>query len=805
MVEDLLTGLVNDFFSGGWRVAPFIRTPDGYIGVKAWPKRAATNQLELKALIDEHASKSSRVPLLGIVPPTGRYVVDIDTKNNPAAMQVWRDKVVEATGDIALAQPNFVVKTKSGGYHLYYSDGSDKKITSPTSVFSRDSGVDIRGYTGMVVAPSSIGTVEDWEPGQYVIIRGRPTDPLTVLPISKILGDSYDEADHFIKALLIDVNEALRNDTVGELHRHKLLPDSLIVPASNRDNILYRCARLCRLAGLSQDAANQFMSVIATRCETSPEEPLEHWLKLAGEKVRRVYGSESEMKLHSISSLYEELDNSGTVLLRNVAKSYYYFRHGSKLLRIEPRSMYSTDNIANVMQGIVITSDEDAIPAKKVISGYSPKEVAYNAAMYPKSNMPYFEFEGNRYVNTYYDPFATFEPVKAILDEARPYVERFMDLVKHITGYEAGDDVRLLNKLAWIIQRPYRKLPTGTIIYSHTRGSGKDVFMSLIREVVGRQYYMPISLSTLESQFTNVHEKIICTASEVQLQTNARGTKAAAAFMGRLKDMITAKSVSVNVKFQSPYTAPSFTNFFLLSNFELSSILEPSDRRFDVFHAAEEKMDQNLFGDLADISNDGVWLDRGANDQELRRHVVYSLRQTLLNYKVAMTFDREEATLNEVKKELIESQNPPAMDWMFNNLPTYFTEDVVMVACQFCPMRVTPDYVMKQLKEHFGPRLQPVFRPGAGKLRLNGAPKLESRSDGSGDSLMVLNFETKTSDPSARKYVMTFARLPRDADPSDSHIKMEMHRWYSNMVTLHYSSGRSLPQQKPGTDSAELI
>jgi hypothetical protein len=275
--------------------------------------------------------------------------------------------------------------------------------------------------------------------------------------------------------------------------------------------------------------------------------------------------------------------------------------------------------------------------------------------------------------------------------------------------------------------------------------------------------------------------------------------------MGRLKDMITAKSVSVNVKFQSPFTAPSFTNFFLLSNFELSSILEPSDRRFDVFHAAEEKMNQDLFGDLADISNDGVWLDRSPTDQDLRRHAIYALRQMLLNYKVSLTFDREEATLNEVKQELIASQNPPAMDWMFINLPMYFTDDIVMVACQFCPMRVTPDYVMKQLKEHFGPRLQPVFRPGAGKLRLNAAPKLEIRHDGSGDAVMVLNFDTRSSDPAARKYVMTFGRLPRDSNPSDQQIKMDMHKWYTSMVTLHYSSVRSLPQQKPGTDNAELI
>ena len=350
MSEDIQTNIVTEFFNGGWRVAPFIKTTEGYIGVKAWPKRAASNYAELQVLIEEQAAKSSKVPILGIIPSRGKYVVDIDTKKNLSALQLWKDKVVETYGNIALATPNLIVKTKSGGFHLYYSDGSDRQLHSPTSIFSKDSGIDIRGYTGMVVGPTAIGTTEDWQLGDYTIIKGRPSDPLTVLGLSKIIGEFYDETDTFIKQVLMQVNEALRNDNVNELNRYRLIPDSLIIPSSNRDNTLYRCARLCRLAGLSQDAAIQFMQHVAMRCETSPEEPAEHWVKIAIDKARRVYASDSELKLQTISGLYDELDNAGTVLLRGVSKSYYYFRHGSKLLRIDARSKYATENIGNVLR-----------------------------------------------------------------------------------------------------------------------------------------------------------------------------------------------------------------------------------------------------------------------------------------------------------------------------------------------------------------------------------------------------------------------------------------------------------------------
>lgn len=800
MAEDIQTNIVNEFFQGGWRIAPFIKTTDGYIGVKAWPKRAATNVGELQVLLDEQGAKSSKTPILGIVPSRGKYVVDIDTKKNSSALQLWKDKVIETYTDSKLAMPDLVVKTKSGGYHLYYSDGSDRQLHSPTSVFGKDSGIDIRGYTGMVVAPTSIGTEEDWQLGEYIIVRGRPTDPLKVLGLGKIIGESYDEVDGFIKTLLYQVNEALRNDGVPELKRYRLIPDSLIIPSSNRDNTLYRCARLCRLAGLSQDAALVFMQHISARCETSDEEPLEHWVKLGLDKVRRVYASESEMQLQAISSFYDELDNSGAVLLRGVAKSYYYFRHGSTLLRIEPRSRFAVDNIGNVLQGVSIRSEDGDLPAKKVIGGYHPRNVAYNAAMYPKSDLPFYDFEGNQYVNTYHDPFATFEPDPALMERAEPYVQAFIDFVKHITGYREGDDEYLLDKLAWIVQKPYRRLPTGTIIYSQTRGSGKDIFMGLVREIIGRQYYTTTTLKAMESEFVAFHDKVVCTASEVQLQANSRGTIAAASFMGRIKDIITAKTIQINEKFQQPYTAPIFTNFFLLSNFELSSILEPGDRRFDIFHATEEKFDQRRFGDLADLTNDGLWFERTAADRNLRTHCIFSLRRMLQDREVDAYFDREEAKLNEVKKELIESQSPPALEWLYHNLPSWFTEDVVMMACQFCPLRVSPEYAMKKLKEQYGAEMKTMYRQGRVIYRLNGSPRYEIRESGTG-RIPTLVCDVPTSDTKARKAVYTFQKL-QDVNPTDSAVRNHIQKWFNGMTARYYGNVTVLPNQKPegGTD-----
>lgn len=792
MTEDVFVSISHKFFSGGWRIAPFIKTSDGYIGVKAWPKRAATNQDELQKLIEERVgNRTNRRLVFGVVPPRGRYIVDIDTKKNASALQLWREKVVEFYGDINLATPNLVVKTKSGGFHLYYFDGSDKQIHSPTNVFGKDSGVDIRGFTGMVVMPTSVGTEADWVPGEYTIIRGDPVHPCTVLQLSKILGDRPDtSADDFVAHVLHQLNEALRNDMVPELHRHKLIPDELIIPESNRDNTLYRVARLCRLAGLTQDAAKVFMRYVAMRCEANANEPAEHWIKLAEDKVVRIYGDEREIQLGSIHQFFDELNNAGTVLLRGVAKSYYYFRHGSQLLRIPARTKYATDNIGNVLAGKSIDADDGPIPIKKVIGAYEPKDVAYSAAMYPKTDMPFFEYEGQVYVNTYHNPFAAFEPNPELLARAQEYVKIFEDYIHHITGGIDTDAEYLRQKLAWMVQKPYRRLPTATIIYSHTRGSGKDIFMSLVREVIGRSYYAPISIQSLESQFNSFHDKLLCVASEVQQQANARGTIAASSFMGRIKDLVTTKTVSVNEKFQQPYNAPIFTNFVLLSNFELSSLIEPSDRRFDVFHTTEEKLDQAKFGTLADVTNDGIWLDRTAADRDLRKHIVYGIRDYLLNVEISQQFDREEARLNQVKQELIEHQAPPGLQWLYHNLPPYFTDEVVIMAAHFSPVKVSPEYALKQLKEYFAADLRPVYRSAGYLHRLQNSPEIERRDDLQHGGMITLNFAGKQK---LRRSVYRFHSLTPGGVPGDEMLRQTMKRWYDDMTAKFYGALQKLP------------
>ena len=107
-------------------------------------------------------------------------------------------------------------------------------------------------------------------------------------------------------------------------------------------------------------------------------------------------------------------------------------------------------------------------------------------------------------------------------------------------------------------------------------------------------------------------------------------------------------------------------------------------------------------------------------------------------------------------------------------------------------MRVHPEYVMKQLKEHLGPAMLNVYR-GTQVYRMNGAPRLESRSD-SGRAQSVLNFN---SDSGHRKAVYYFKNSLRDSSTSDPALRLELRKWYDTMVAKYYGNLGTLPGAKP--------
>lgn len=766
MTEDLHTDIINRYFEGGWRIAPFCKSKSGYIGLERWTSRPAKNTLELQNLLEEARTKFRGNIIFGVVSPPGRYIVDIDVKKNLSALQLWQEKVRDAYGSAVPELPSLVVKTKSGGYHLYYSTGDNNSVRSPTGVFGKDSGIDIRGATGMVVMPSGIGTEEDWSPGDYIVIRGTPNAALTTLPLYKILPNAASENDRWENAIYEQLNDVIRNSHISEMDRWRFINPELTIPASNRDNMLFRIARLCRHGGLSIEAANAFIKKIAAHCEITPDDSIDHWVGVGLDKIKRIYGDAKELELNTVAALYNELDNSGCVLVSSGIKASYYFTKNSAILDIKAGEQLSEEVFKIRMRGTYVYTDEGNISATKLIAQYRPKKRAYAVALHPR-NVPFFEFENQEYVNNYVDPFINIRTIK--IPEIN-IVDSFKDFIYHIVGGSDDDMDLMLKKIAWIIQHPDRRRPVATFIYSKTRGVGKDIFADLLAYFIGVKYAKRMPIEALSSQFTNFNDSILTIISEVQIYAGGYGVKNARDIMGRIKSLITEKSMVVNQKFMQPYSAPIYTNFLLLSNYEPSAIIEPGDRRMEVFHASEEKFNQSKFGLLADLTNNAYWYNREAE----RFGYFNAIREFLCGVEIEDSFDRTTAEMNEVKNDIIAEALPAGVKWLISNLPSVFTRELVQYAATICPFKIMPEYAFDQLRDNL---VNELARYGDSKaFRKIMGPSIIKHRNMSGPDSITLSFESTVS---TQLYVIRSRPYPVNIS-GDQAVNL-MKAWFNNV------------------------
>lgn len=766
MAEDLNTNIISEYFSGGWRVAPFIKSNGAYIGVAKWTTKAASNFNELQSLISElqGISRTDNY-VLGIVPPPGKYIVDIDIKNNPAALDLWMERVRSLYGQTSL--PDFVVKTKSGGYHLYYDSGADTKIGSPTSIFGKDSGIDIRGSTGMVIAPTSYSEEADWKPGSYVIIKGSPTRPVTVLPIGNLISVNRNE-DTWESIIFNRINNILRDVRIPDLLKHQYIPHDIALPASNRDNMLFRLVRLCRQAGLSLEAARQVGIELAKRCEvTNESENTDYWIRSALDKVERAYAHTADLNLTSVYALYEELDNAGCVTVTTGLKVAYYFIKNSPILKVSSGEYLTEEVFKHRFRGVKLLTDEGEIPATKVINQYQPKERAYGASMHPR-DVSFFDFDGKRYVNTYQAPFGTFLPVSSELAKHDALPGRYKDFVAVVAGGREAEVELLLQKLAWIVKYPERRRPVATFIYSHTRGVGKDIFADLLSMIIGRSYCKRFQIDVLLDKFSYFHDCIVSIFSEVQMYAGAKSVSQAKDFMGRIKSLITEKSQMINQKFQAPYVAPMYTNFMMLSNYAPAALIEPGDRRIEVFHCLETKFNQEKFGSLADLTNDAFWHE---SDKEVERaHAIYKLNEMLRTYETPTDFDKVTAISTVAKDEVLADSLPSSIRWLIENLPPLFTREIVQLAAARNPYSMNVSYAFDQLRDY---TVNELTKYG----RLSHSPRIVKIAGLTGEAAFQMSFVTAKSDV----YYLVSKFDPSGKKFTDSEIKASLTNWWREL------------------------
>ena len=136
-----------------------------------------------------------------------------------------------------------------------------------------------------------------------------------------------------------------------------------------------------------------------------------------------------------------------------------------------------------------------------------------------------------------------------------------------------------LNCLAQIIQEPWKKLNTATVLISE-EGAGKSiVFQHFMGKILGSQCFLTESRAdALFGMYNGCLSGKVCIVAEELLWAGSHKDA------GVLKDMLTSETLSLNDKYQKRWTEQNFANVFVLTNNSWAIQAGMQARRFFVLH-----------------------------------------------------------------------------------------------------------------------------------------------------------------------------------------------------------------------------
>jgi len=159
-------------------------------------------------------------------------------------------------------------------------------------------------------------------------------------------------------------------------------------------------------------------------------------------------------------------------------------------------------------------------------------------------------------------------------------IKPFLDLVKQVIPDE-HDREWFLQWAAYPLQHPGTKLFTAVMVWGG-QGTGKTFLGKILKNLYGK-HGRSVTPKQFKSQFNDwVSNTQFALGDEIIFHGSRQEAD-------DLKDNITREDVTVNAKFQPPYTVPDLCNYFFTSNHPDAIYMEPDDRRFFVVKAGDKR------------------------------------------------------------------------------------------------------------------------------------------------------------------------------------------------------------------------
>lgn len=650
-LADVEKDLFGFFFNLGFRLHPSYVGRDGKShNLKKWPQIAAANLEQLGALVEE-AQKLGSIDRVGVVPPEGWMIVDLDERDGKNGIANFARLCQTYEID---ANPYFCVKSKSGGMHLYYKTLS--KYVKTVSNVAKYEGVDIRGQGGFCYMPVRVGPVESWTEGEYLLFDVR---------------DSIDQVRPFNdKKLFLEHTKADDKKILGDDIRSRAKALSTL-PKGSRDETLHYAVHEMYRNGYALQDAHSYFDWLLTICEQDSE--IETFRSKFHGIIDKLWEDEKKLIVGSIVELdivIRAMRSAELYTLRSERGSGLAYAALSKnAFGLTPYMAYAKEVFLDALNMYQVTDVDGKIKGASKAVGSRLAALLPNVdrrGFIPRTDVTVYTdpISNAECVNTYRPVFSD-EMARHNAVSAHPRIwDDFILFLEHLFGDKA---LHALEMIAWMVHRPDRKMISAPIFISEVHGVGKDTLVNIISKLIGENYVQTADQAgQIIDGKLNTSRSLLLYIKELQLGKGLSARNEIDKLGGRLKTMISENKQRCEEKFQQQFDAITFCNIMIASNRNtVAQLIDNTDRRYNIFDCLPTLSLGHFakFDQIAAISKPGMMLPE-----------LSTLWLRLQDVKSTFEFDRADAPMDDHKRRLIARDFDTVDQFLLDNLPAGFTQ-----------------------------------------------------------------------------------------------------------------------------------
>ncbi len=592
------------------------------------------------------------------------FLFDLDVKNDKNGVNDFN----QLKAKLKIPTPNLVVKTKSGGYHLYFkrSDKCKNLEVKTLAGFmihgTKYEGIDVRGNGGMVLGPTDITSEDTWVPGHYQIIKGTPEADLSVIPDEVIhsLGRSVFKPTNDLDNM-VEAGDAAPDDVISILRRGEI-PKSL--PNGQRNEGFYAFINALKSKNIPRESAKVLCNQLALSCD---EPDTLHESVNIDEMLDRIYSVNTDNP-HDVArsllshGLVQLMSEQKSKLMYVVLNENPYIRstatHDSTSMRIlmtryekniiQPNGKTKTVNPMDVV--IKTITDEH----RADILGFKPGAGdIFHISSDDKSK---------RILNLYSPPYIPKSP--AGLDDT--IFDEFRFIISRIFGDVGSREYQLgLDFAAWVLQRPQLKMSICPYIMSRNRGVGKSLFIGAMSHIAGvnkqgEKQCRLVKLDEVGGRFFNPSGFNLLMFDEVQFPVHRDMRKESTTFWRHMKDLVTSTESSIEIKGGGVFQVPNLSSMLMAGNSGSHFPIEEYDRRVYVIDNNPQELARGLVDKLFQVT-------RETTSRDNHKNLVQTLRYWLREHKIELSLDTMRAPMTDVKMEMYRDSLSDIEEWWMSH------------------------------------------------------------------------------------------------------------------------------------------